>query len=196
MAPSRRNLLARGVCLGLVVLLADSAIDFIAAPVRAGFRTQRPTTTALRARGGAEEIGEGGTTSLMLAAHSGDAAKVKTLLEGGANINARDYYGWTPLRYAVRQGNKEAVEALLDAKADINLASESQRTPLMSAVANELDEMATILVKRGADVKLADEDGLTAWDMSFRGGATRDPKIRELLKVDKVGDVNADPDLF
>mmetsp|Transcript_52061 Transcript_52061/g.137541 ORF Transcript_52061/g.137541 Transcript_52061/m.137541 type:complete len:209 (-) Transcript_52061:144-770(-) len=204
MAPSRRSLLARGICVASVLLVAYPSSDprgtaafedaraFVSGPMRLGFHSHRPT--ARQARGGgdiSEERGQGGTTGLMLAAHSGDAAKINQLVEAGAAINAQDDYGWTPLRYAVRQNQAEAAKALLELGADINKASESSRTPLMSAVSNELDDMVKILVNKGADVTLRDEDGLSAWDLSFRGGATRDPAIRELIKLEAVDDQNA-----
>mmetsp|Transcript_50941 Transcript_50941/g.131362 ORF Transcript_50941/g.131362 Transcript_50941/m.131362 type:complete len:198 (-) Transcript_50941:73-666(-) len=158
-------------------------------------RSQRHRQITRRAQGDVDARGQGGTTALMLAAHEGNAGKIKELVVAGASINAQDDYGWTSLRYAVRQGAAEAVKELIAAGADMNLASESGRTPLMSAVSNELDDMAQLLVENGADITLTSEDGLTAYDLSFRGGATRSPAVRDLIKIEDVEDGNSRVDL-
>ncbi|CAE7256351.1 ANKRD12, partial [Symbiodinium microadriaticum] len=119
-------------------------------------------------------------TPLMMAAHKNDAEEVKAYVKNGANLNAQDLYGWTALRYAVRADNIEATQALIEGGADINLASQSGRTPLMSAASNGISDMVKILLDAGADAKLK-SGGLTAYDMSLRGGATGCEECRKLL---------------
>lgn len=129
---------------------------------------------------------EGGTTKLMEAAHAGDVAKIKELVEKGAELNTQDDYGWTALRYAVRAKNLEAAEALLKLGADVNLASSTGRTPLMSAIGNDFEQMANLLVRSGADLTLKDKGGKTAYDHATRGGPTRSPEIRKMLKLEEA----------
>ena len=49
---------------------------------------------------------------LLNACEVGDLEKIKQLLENGADVNAKDKYGWTALRYASSWGHKEIVELL------------------------------------------------------------------------------------
>jgi ankyrin repeat protein len=62
----------------------------------------------------------GAVVDLHLAAYLGDAAKVKSLIDSGADITARDRDGWTPLCYAASYGCKEVAKLLIAAAADPN----------------------------------------------------------------------------
>ena len=62
--------------------------------------------------------GSNGYTALMLASEKGHVDAVQALLDAGADIEAKDYYGWTALMLASRYGHVEVVQALLDAGAD------------------------------------------------------------------------------
>lgn len=93
-------------------------------------------------------------TELSRAAERGDAAAVRALAAGGADVNARDN-GYTPLVFAARAGSVEAIKALVDAKADPNLrdcAAHDGWTPLIHAIHKRRNEAARALVERGADV--------------------------------------------
>ena len=56
----------------------------------------------------------------LQASRQGNAGKVKTLLEKGANVNARDSDGYTALYRACDQGSFRVAELLLDRSADVN----------------------------------------------------------------------------
>jgi len=129
------------------------------------------------------EEAAGQTTDLMLAAHTGDVAKVREAAASGIAIDAQDPYGWTALRYAVRANNAEAASALIELGASMNLASESGRTPLMSAAGNGLTDMVELLIKAGVDVTVKNKAGQTAYDISLRGGAAGCEKVREMIKA-------------
>ena len=59
---------------------------------------------------------------------------VRALLDAGADLEARDVYGWTPLMSAARSNeNAEVVQLLLDAGADLEARNEYGWTPLMIA---------------------------------------------------------------
>mmetsp|Transcript_38691 Transcript_38691/g.82300 ORF Transcript_38691/g.82300 Transcript_38691/m.82300 type:complete len:202 (+) Transcript_38691:96-701(+) len=185
--------------LGLCILALFAAAVALGPSFTTPTRTRSGNVVARYAAAADEKANlGGGMTPLMRAAHDGDESQIKQLVEEGAALNQKDDYGWTALRYAVRRNQPEAVRQLLQSGADVNLASESGRTPLMSAVANDLDDMAKILVDSGADISFQNEDGLTAYDLSFRGGSTRDASLRELIKpptAAAVGDVNKEMDL-
>ncbi|CAL1170589.1 unnamed protein product [Cladocopium goreaui] len=125
---------------------------------------------------------DSGCTELMQAAYLGDTAKVKELVEKGADIDAEDAYGWTAVRYAVRNRQLDSVKALLDLGADVNRPSKTGRTPLMSAAGNGLEEMCALLVEQGdADIMAQDDGGKTAYDLAMRGGPFGSDKIRDLV---------------
>lgn len=54
-------------------------------------------------------------TTLMAAAFTGDTATVKTMLDRGADVNARDRIGWTALSYATWKGHADVAELLRQA---------------------------------------------------------------------------------
>ena len=61
-----------------------------------------------------------GTTALHWAAHRGDAAMIKLLIEAGAEVEKKNYFGITPLFLACQEGSAETVGLLLEAGADPN----------------------------------------------------------------------------
>ena len=89
-------------------------------------------------------------SQLIEAAENGQTEKVKTLLEAGANVNAKNNYGVTALMSAVGKGQTETVQALLDAGADVNDKTEMGVTVLMVAVMNGHTEIAELLKQAGA----------------------------------------------
>lgn len=61
-------------------------------------------------------------TPLHISVRNNHLDCVKTLLENGANVNARDgTLGYTPLHYAALYGNPECARLLLDHGAEINI---------------------------------------------------------------------------
>jgi ankyrin repeat protein len=61
-----------------------------------------------------------GQNALMWAAAENNLEATATLLEGGANVNARTPAGFTALHFAVRAGNTAVVKALFERGADVN----------------------------------------------------------------------------
>jgi ankyrin repeat protein len=59
-------------------------------------------------------VDNGGRTALHVAASLGKLDIVIPLLECGADVNARDKFGWTPLHFACAGGYLAVVEKLLD----------------------------------------------------------------------------------
>jgi ankyrin repeat protein len=82
------------------------------------------------------------------AAHSDQAKAVelaRTVLEAGANPNARQQGGFTPLHEAVLNRNRELVQLLLRHAADPKLANENGVTPLDLAREAAADELLGML---------------------------------------------------
>jgi len=70
---------------------------------------------------------------LFVAARNGDLIKVQTLLENGADPNAKDNAGHTPLHWAAHLGHVEIVELLLERGANPNAEDNYGSTPLHEA---------------------------------------------------------------
>ncbi|MCA1960982.1 MAG: ankyrin repeat domain-containing protein [Desulfomonile sp.] len=89
---------------------------------------------------------------LRQAAHAGELAGIKALLNKGARINDADEEGWTALMWATLADEPEAVKLLLDRGADVNAKDKLGRSALYWAAMEGNAEIMEILLARGADV--------------------------------------------
>ncbi|MBE0621761.1 MAG: ankyrin repeat domain-containing protein, partial [Burkholderiales bacterium] len=108
-----------------------------------------------------------GATALMLAAHTGNLAMVKALIEAGADVNAADERGWAALTKAVYnadldRGFADVVQALIDAGANVEAPIGYGVRPLMLAAGYGETAVVETLLHAGADVLARNEGGLTA----------------------------------
>jgi ankyrin repeat protein len=71
---------------------------------------------------------------LLQATEAGDIAQMAALLTRGAEVNARNAYGWTPLHIAAVGGDPAVVALLLRHGADVHAQSHIGTTPLDSAL--------------------------------------------------------------
>jgi ankyrin repeat protein len=119
--------------------------------------------------------------SIHDAAHVGNSAEVKKLLNMGVDVNARDAYGGTALHAAMFQNNMNIVKELLEYGFDVNAQGNSNGyTPLHDAVwANNL-KAVQLLLEYDADVNIKNGDGFTALEM-----ANKEAK-RDIAKVIKT----------
>ena len=69
----------------------------------------------------------------------------RTLIEHGANVNAKAVNDLTALHTAAARGNLEAAKLLLDHGADINASSTDGKTPLAYAEEHNHPEMVSFL---------------------------------------------------
>jgi ankyrin repeat protein len=110
----------------------------------------------------------------------GDIDKIRSLIAGGAALNARDKKGWTALMHAAFRGNIGAVRALLSGKADPNLAEASfGRTALILATTQGHADVVQALLGSGADPNAQDRMGDTAMSIARQTGQSN---IGRLLK--------------
>ena len=88
---------------------------------------------------------------LLAATRKSDLAKVKALLDQGADVNAKSNYGATPLFFACDRGNVEIVRLLLERGADVNAKDTFYgATPLGWALSKTNPEVIRLLVEKGA----------------------------------------------
>ena len=89
-------------------------------------------------------------TPMHCAAKRGHVDVVKWLIEAGADIDARDKYGWVPLYYAAESGQLTTTEVLIAGGAQLNTRGVSGGTPLFIARANGHVKVHDALGRAGA----------------------------------------------
>jgi ankyrin repeat protein len=120
------------------------------------------------------------TDDLLAIVQSGwnkDISRIQTLIDQGADVNARNKYGDTPLVIAARNGSNETVKALLAGGADVNIKSQNGWAPILHAsqrIHNNNNphlsiEIINALIDKGADVDARTNSGetsifLSAWN--------------------------------
>ncbi|KAJ5876220.1 uncharacterized protein N7529_001804 [Penicillium soppii] len=98
--------------------------------------------------------------TILLAATSGQTAKIQQQLENGVHVDTRDMeHGRTCLSWAVEQRYADAVHLLLRWKADPNVQDGLGRTPLLQAIENGNEDIVKQLLDAGASLELADFQG-------------------------------------
>ncbi|KAK7177745.1 ankyrin repeat protein [Paraphaeosphaeria sporulosa] len=129
-------------------------------------------------------------TTLCGTAPRGHAVVVMRLLDGGADVNAKDNNGRTALRWAASQGDWVAVGLLLNSGADVNAKDNNGCTALHQGAGQGQAEVVVLLLKQEADVNLKDNDGWTSLHRAADQGHT----VEVALLLNHKADVNAKDD--
>lgn len=85
---------------------------------------------------------------LHIAAENDYIGVVNAPIDRGADINAKDEYGWNPLHCAAVFGQVNVVNALIDRGADINAKDEQGRTSLCWAATIGHEDVTKILIQK------------------------------------------------
>ena len=112
----------------------------------------------------------GGLTALVFATREGDMDAVRTLVEGGADVNQTTNYGWTALLTAVQNRYYRIATYLMENGADPNIANDGGWTPLYIATDNRNIEGGDYPVRR------PDMDHMELIELLLDNGA--DPNLR------------------
>ena len=128
------------------------------------------------------------TPAVANAAEMGDAAKVRSLLARGADVNQAQGDGMTALHWAAERGDAGMVNALLAAKASVKATTNiGSYTPLHIAAKTGNPAVVEALLKAGADAKAVTTSGATALHFSSASGDS----ASIALLADKGADLNA-----
>jgi ankyrin repeat protein len=116
----------------------------------------------------------------------GDAARIRLLLEGGMDANARDRHGQTGLMLAAHAGHGAVVDVLLAHGASLDVTAKFGLSALMLAVVAGHTDIARALAHAGADRTLKGSGapgfaGKTAGDLAAARGL-----------LDLAGELNPD----
>jgi ankyrin repeat protein len=105
------------------------------------------------------------------AAREGDTATIRTFIDRGVKIDARDEHDDTALTWAANSGHLEVVRTLIEAGADLNARQGEGATAMILAADKGLGDIVKALVEAGADVNAKHpKDRLGAIDFAARGG--------------------------
>ena len=123
-------------------------------------------------------LGAAGRDSRLVdAARSGDAARVRTLIDQRAEVNAPEADGTTALHWAAHRGDLDTADLLLRSGADVKAANRYGITPLSVACETGNAAMIERLLKAGADPNTAVEDGETVLMTAARAGGADAVKV-------------------
>ncbi|MBC6402644.1 MAG: ankyrin repeat domain-containing protein [Hyphomonadaceae bacterium] len=94
-----------------------------------------------------------GRTALLMAAFHGQGQIVDTLVESGANVNAKTVDGLTPLQLGVKawRQNYWIASTLIEAGADVHASDKWGSTALSGAREKGDDRVILLLMDAGAD---------------------------------------------
>jgi uncharacterized protein len=101
----------------------------------------------------------------------------KLLIEHGANVNYRDWFGQSALWVASACENIDILKLLLENHAHINAIDYTKVTPLMRAAEHGHYNHVEMLLEYGACVDIEDDQGFKALDYAVRG------KHKDIVKL-------------
>ena len=108
---------------------------------------------------------------------------IKTLIDEGADVNAKNKSGSTALmQVALFNQNPEVIKTLIDEGADVNAKNKDGSTALMLANLNQDPEVIKTLINEGTDVNAKNKSGGTA--LMFAALHQKNPDaVKALLKA-------------
>ena len=129
------------------------------------------------------------TVLMYAAAFNSNPKVIETLIDKGANVNAKTNDGNTALIQAFLNPNPKVIETLIDAGADVKAKNNDGSTALMLAVmSNKPFDTIKMLIDEGADVNAKMNNGTTVLMFAVMGNNS--PETIKML-IDEGADINA-----
>ena len=156
----------------ILAALIDGGLDPASSePPRSGL-TDKAIIALLEAHGVSygPDHAEGGWPPIVYQSRGdrgGSVARVRELIDQGADVNVRNYKGQTALHCAAKAGFVDIVRLLLASGADVGAADDNGESPLATALRStvkdkaRLREVVGLLIDAGADCDHADRTGRT-----------------------------------
>lgn len=88
--------------------------------------------------------------TIFEAAVLGKLKELKKLIKDGADVNAKDNYGWTAMMMSAWNGHTECVAALISAGTDVNANDNYGNTAILLAAWDGNKDCVKLLKKAGA----------------------------------------------
>jgi ankyrin repeat protein len=107
-------------------------------------------------------------------------AAARSLLDAGADPNARDDAGRTPLHFAAQEGATDAVRLLIDHGAEVDSVDRYGNTPLWTSVVNCHYGVVALLLAAGAEPTRTNNNGKSPADAARQLG---NPRIAALFDI-------------
>ena len=138
-----------------------------------------PEPTATHPTSTSQNVGvsTSGGSALHAAISADDTEMVRILVEGGADVDARDPFGETVLHAAIDGNSPEIVEILVAAGANVDAKDSLGEPVLHRAIMKGDSDLVRILVDAGADVNITNAFGDSALSQAVHEGAT------EILRI-------------
>ncbi|MBR2125299.1 MAG: ankyrin repeat domain-containing protein [Akkermansia sp.] len=166
------------------VALEDETVPLCGEPVKEEIITREDYQAEYEAQSAAEPAQTTTTPvgPLHQAVEDDDRFLMRSSLESGSPLEARDAQDRTPLMLAAVRNRVMATRTLAEAGANVNAASTQYgTTALMMAAMEGNAEVTTELLRLGANVNAVNKSGYTALILSARNG--HEPVVRALLQA-------------
>ena len=127
-------------------------------------------------------VSENGQTPLHIfagvyLAGTGNTEIANLLIRQGADVNARNYDGFTPLHHAAKWNNSKTLALLIRKGGDVNARNSDGFTPLHYAAKWNNSEILALLIQKGGDVNKASYKGDTPLHRTVYLNATEAAKL-------------------
>jgi len=111
---------------------------------------------------GADVSIAGPLTALQISISRGRRDIFDLLIQHGADVNVKDYEGFTPLYFAIHNNDSDFMNTLIANGADVNTKYPGGETLLQSAAITGRTDSVKLLLQAGADINAANDRGQTS----------------------------------
>jgi ankyrin repeat protein/transglutaminase-like putative cysteine protease len=151
-------------------------------PLDVALSKRRKDVLKLLAEAGAD------IATIHMAAFVGSLGKLRSFVQTGTDVDARDENGRTPLLRAITGKHVDAVKFLIEAGADLNRRDEQGYVPLVHALWTPDSDVVKLLLNNEADVHAKDTSGYTPLHWAVMMGSKELTK----LMLEAGADVSAE----